>query len=140
MGTGSEINSEHPIVLYDGVCNFCNSSVNFIIKHERDSTLRFASLQSELGKQITGTNGGSDDFDSIVFYHQKNISKRSRAAFQIAEHLKYPWRMVLLFRILPTFFTDFFYNLVAKNRYKIFGRSDACQIPTPELRKRFLDV
>jgi predicted DCC family thiol-disulfide oxidoreductase YuxK len=139
MGANSEIDSLKFVVLYDGVCNFCNSSVNFIIKHERDIKLCFASLQSDFGRKILDENNlNTSEFDSIVFVDSGKIFVKSKAALKIAGHLKLPWRIAVIFEVLPSFFTDFCYDLVAKHRYQIFGRTDSCVIPSKELRTRFL--
>ena len=140
MGAATKIESLEKIVLYDGVCNFCNSSVKFILKHERSNELKFAALQSDIGREILEEHGEkSTDFDSIILMDEGRLFKKSRAAFRIAKHLKYPYAAFNVIGVLPAFFTDFFYDLVAKNRYKIFGRSDACMLPSPEMRMRFID-
>lgn len=141
MGSDSQINADQNIVLYDGVCNFCNSSVNFIIKNERQSELMFASLQSDFGQNLLRKyNEQTDDFESIIFISDAGVSKKSEAAFKIAGFLKPPWRWLGVFNVLPTFITDFFYSIVAKNRYAVFGKTETCSIPTPALRSRFLDL
>ena len=141
MGSDSQINTIQNIVLYDGVCNFCNSSVNFIISHERQSELMFASLQSDFGQSLLRKhNEETDDFESIIFIGDSGVSKKSEAAFKIASFLKPPWRWLGIFHVLPTFVTDFFYGIIAKNRYAIFGKTDTCTIPTPALKSRFLDL
>ena len=141
MGSDSQINANQSIVLYDGVCNFCNSSVNFIISHEKQSELMFASLQSAFGQNLLRQHDEqTDDFESIIFINDAGISKKSEAAFKIARFLKPPWAWLAAFKVLPNFITDFFYDVIAKNRYAIFGKMDTCTIPTPALRSRFLDV
>ena len=141
MGSDSQISTNQNIVLYDGVCNFCNSSVNFIISHERQSELMFASLQSDIGQNLLRKyNEQTDDFESIIFIGDSGVSKKSKAAFKIAGFLKPPWSWLAIFRILPSFVTDFFYGIIAKNRYAIFGKADSCNIPTPALKSRFLDL
>lgn len=140
MGADPEITPTEKVVLYDGVCNFCNSAVNFIIKHEKNNELKFAALQSNLAQKFLKQHDfKSLDFDSIMYTVGDNIYVKSRAAFEIAGHLKAPWHIVGILKFLPRFFTDFFYELIAKNRYIIFGKSDACIIPSPEIRSRFID-
>lgn len=140
MGANIEIAKIDNLVLYDGVCNFCNNSVNFIIKHEKDQELQFASLQSELGNAVLKRhNLNSQNFDSIVFVQRGQVFQKSKGALKIAGFLKAPLSWIKAFGILPVWFTDIFYDIIAKNRYKIFGKSDTCQIPSPELRSRFLD-
>jgi len=141
MGSDSQINANQKIVLYDGVCNFCNSSVNFIIRNERQSELMFASLQSDFGQNLLRKyNEKTDDFESIIFICDSGVSKKSKAAFKIAGFLKSPWRWLTVFSVLPTFITDYFYGIIAKNRYAIFGKTDTCSIPSPALKSRFLDL
>ncbi|MFT7035507.1 MAG: putative DCC family thiol-disulfide oxidoreductase YuxK [Cyclobacteriaceae bacterium] len=140
MGADSQIDSTDKVVFYDGVCNFCNSSVKFIIKHERNDELKFAALQSNLAQKfLTQHNLKLIDFDGIIYIVGDKLCVKSRAAFEIAGFLNAPWHFISIFKYLPKFITDFFYDLIAKNRYKIFGRSDTCIIPSPEIRKRFLD-
>jgi len=141
MGSDSQISTNQSIVLYDGICNFCNSSVNFIIRHERQSELKFASLQSAFGQNVLHSySEKTNDFESIVFIHNNVIFKKSKAVFEISKFLKPPWNWLAVFQVFPRFITDFFYDVIAKNRYAIFGKSDTCTIPTSALRSRFLDV
>ena len=140
MGADPEIGCNDKIVFYDGVCNFCNSSVKFIIKKERNDELKFAALQSDFAQKfLTQHDFKFIDFDSIIYSVGGKLYVKSRAAFEIAVFLKAPWYFVRIFKFLPEFITDFFYDLIAKNRYKIFGRSDTCIIPSPEIRSRFVD-
>ncbi|UXX78068.1 DCC1-like thiol-disulfide oxidoreductase family protein [Reichenbachiella carrageenanivorans] len=137
MDTNTQIN---PLVLYDGVCTFCNSSVNFILDHERNSSLHFAPLQSETGQAILKAHNLPLDYtDSLLYAVNGQLSTHAKAAFKIATYLKSPWRWVAGFGILPPFITNFFYNLVAKHRYKLMGQADACILPSPAVRGRFLD-
>jgi predicted DCC family thiol-disulfide oxidoreductase YuxK len=129
-----------PIVLFDGVCKFCNASVNFLIDHDRHSRLRFAALQSSAGQALLHRFGlRTDDFDTVVLVEGAHCSNRSTAALRIAGYLGGPWRLLAGFLLLPAFLRDPLYNLLAGNRYRWFGRLDACRVPTPELRARFLD-
>ena len=128
-----------PIVLFDGVCNLCNASVRFI--HERDpkGQMKFAALQSDAGREVLERFGlRTDDFDSIVLVEGDHYYTRSTAALRIAKRLRGLWPALYAFVIVPRFIRDFFYDVVAKNRYKWFGRQDQCMVPTPELRARFL--
>jgi predicted DCC family thiol-disulfide oxidoreductase YuxK len=136
---GAIASVENDLLLFDGVCNFCNSSVNFIIRHEQTASLKFASLQSDVGQQVLGDLGySSTDFDSLVLVKGGKAWKKSRAVFELCKNLRAPWRYVRVFRFLPAFLTDFFYDLIARNRYRLFGKSEACSIPSPELRARFV--
>ena len=130
----------YEIILFDGVCNFCNSSINFIIDHDPDKRFKFAPLQSDIGQEILHTfNKNTKDFDSVILLKNNTLYQKSEAALEITKHLSGFWKYLAVFRILPTSFLNFFYDIVAKNRYRIFGKSDSCRMPTPELRERFLE-
>lgn len=127
------------IVFFDGVCNLCNASVNFIIDRDEKAVFKFTSLQSEVGQKILMEhNLKQSDFDSIVLLKEGRILKKSDAALEIARNLDGFWKYFYVFSIIPKFIRDYVYDLVAKNRYRIFGKSDTCRIPTAELRERFL--
>jgi predicted DCC family thiol-disulfide oxidoreductase YuxK len=127
------------IILFDGVCNFCNSSINFIIDHDPDKHFKFAPLQSDLGQSILKQfNKNTDDFDSVILLKDNRLYQKSDAAVEITKHLSGAWKYLSFFGILPTFFLNFFYDIIAKNRYKIFGKTDTCRMPTAELKERFL--
>ena len=127
------------IVLFDGVCNFCNSSVNFIIRNDPRHRFKFAPLQSEAAQELLGKYGlNPTDLDSVVLIEKGQAFTRSTAALRIAKHLNGGWAWFSVFLVVPTSIRDFFYKLFAKNRYKLFGKTEACMMPTPELRIRFL--
>ncbi|MFT4092999.1 MAG: thiol-disulfide oxidoreductase DCC family protein [Niabella sp.] len=127
------------IILFDGVCNLCNGAVQFVIKRDRRHIFRFASLQSEAGKQLLAAFGLPEDhLKSFVYIDGEKVYTRSDAALKVAGALSYPSKLMAVFLIIPKFIRDFFYNIIAMNRYKWFGKTDACMIPTPELRQRFL--
>ena len=127
------------VILFDGVCNFCNSSVNLIIKKDKKNIFRFAPLQSEIGGQLT-KHYGIDPVktDSIVYIEDGKAYVKSTAALKIARHMKGMYSLLYGFIALPKFMRDPFYNLVAKNRYKWFGKKDSCMVPTPEIRQKFI--
>lgn len=128
-----------PILYFDGVCNLCSTSVQFVLDHERDSTLHFAPLQSSHAQEVLLPLGiDPADLDSVVLVENGVAFTRSTAIFEIAAHLKAPWSWVAVLRFLPRFFSDFCYRIVAVNRYRFFGKKDACMIPTPQLKARFL--
>lgn len=130
---------EYQIILFDGVCNFCNSSINFIIDHDPEKHFKFAPLQSDFGQKILRQfNKNTEDFDSVILLKNNQLYQKSAAALEITKHLSGFWKYLTIFRILPTFILNFFYDIVAKNRYRIFGKSDACRMPTPDLKERFL--
>ncbi len=127
------------IILFDGVCNFCDSSVNFIIDKDKKNIFKFAALQSDKGQEILDYfNLPKDDFDSFVFIENNKVYKKSSAALKIANKLGGLWKVSYPLIIIPSFIRDFFYSLIARNRYRLFGKKDACRIPTPEFKQKFL--
>ncbi len=137
--TATDLRS-NPVILFDGVCNFCNSSVNFIIDRDKNMIFRFASLQSEAGQQLLMEAGaGMEEFDSVVLVYEGRIHIKSSAAIKIASMLPFPWPIVSVFRIIPARLRDFVYDYIARNRYKWFGKRDACRIPDAETRARFIE-
>lgn len=141
MGAPGPIENHGPIIiLFDGVCNLCNGIVQFIIKRDPDAKFRFASLQSEFGKsQLVRFTLNPDSLHSIVVIDEGRAFERSDAALRIAKHLDGPWKTLTAFKILPRFIRDAFYNLIAAHRYRIFGKTDNCMIPSPDLASRFLE-
>ena len=131
---------KNPLILFDGVCNLCNSSINFVIDRDKDQRFRFASLQSDLGQAIIARYRGKLDLDSVVLYQNGQILEKSDAALAIASKLSGLWPMLGIFRIIPGPLRDVVYDWIAKNRYKWFGKKDSCRIPTPELKSLFLDA
>ena len=133
----------HPVVLFDGVCNLCSASVQWIIERDPGAAFRFASLQSEAGAALLEMHGLSlpagADPDSVLLVDETGVHEQSDAALRIARGLGRPWSLLWGLRFVPRFVRDGLYRLVARNRYRWFGRKDACWLPTPELRSRFLD-
>lgn len=126
------------ILLFDGVCNFCNASINFVIDHDVERRFRFASLQSDIGQRILTENRRSvSDFDTVLLVREGKVYEKSTAALEIARYLR-GWSWLYVFRFIPRFIRDAVYNLIAKNRYRIFGKSESCRIPTPEERSLFI--
>jgi predicted DCC family thiol-disulfide oxidoreductase YuxK len=129
-----------PIVLFDGVCKFCNASVNFLIDHDPAARIRFAALQSRAGQDLLRKFGlKTTDFDTLVLVEGGRVSTRSTAALRAASYLGAPWRFGSALLLLPSFLRDPLYNALARNRYRWFGTLDACRVPTPEIRARFLE-
>lgn len=126
------------IILFDGSCNFCDQSVQFIIKRDPKGVFKFASLQSDIGKELLNKYKIPEDIDSIVLIEGKEFYVKSLAALRISLKLRGLWKMSYVFVIIPKNIRDFFYDFVAKNRYKWFGTKDTCMIPNLEERKRFL--
>ncbi len=126
------------IVLFDGVCNFCNDAVNFIIRRDVEGQFKFAPLQSETGQELRQKYAIKPDVDSIVLIEDGMAFTHSTAALRIAKRLGGILSLAYVFMILPLFIRDFFYRAFAKNRYRLFGKKEVCMIPTPEVRERFL--
>ncbi len=135
---------EAPTLLFDGVCNLCSRTVQFIVDHERAPTIRFCSIQSEAGRALLEKHGRLDvvanaDPDTMVFVEDGRAYDRSTGALKIAKHLRAPWRFGSVALVLPRFLRDLGYRFIAKNRYRWFGKTDSCLVPTKALRARFLD-
>ena len=127
------------VVVFDGVCNLCNRSVRFILRHEAEPQIQFAPLQSPAGARLLRQHDFSvDDLRTFVLVSGERAYVRSDAAIRIARHLKGGWKFLGLLRIVPRPLRDWAYDVVARNRYRWFGRTDTCMVPTPELRSRFL--
>ncbi|RZL16397.1 MAG: thiol-disulfide oxidoreductase DCC family protein [Pedobacter sp.] len=132
--------NQSPIVFFDGVCNLCNSSVQFIIKHDPEAIFKFSTLQGDFAKEALKDHPiDTHVLDSTILLENGKIYTRSSAALQIAKQLNGGWPLLFGFYIVPKFIRDFFYNIVAKNRYKIWGKQESCWIPTPELKSRFIN-
>lgn len=129
------------IVLFDGVCNFCNDTVRFIMKRDKNDLYRYASLQSELGQYLLDSRGiDTNKIDSIVLF-QPGIAYyiKSDAALQIAKNLNGLYPVLSLFIHVPSWFRNIFYDIIARNRYKWFGKKEACPIPSSQEKDKFLD-
>ena len=126
-------------ILFDGVCNFCNASINFMIDKDIKGIFKFAALQSEVGQELLKKfRLKTSDFDSIVAIEGDKVYQKSDAALEIARKMDGIWKIFYAFKIIPAFLRNPIYDLIARNRYRFFGRTDACRIPTPELKARFL--
>jgi predicted DCC family thiol-disulfide oxidoreductase YuxK len=135
----NQLKTGNKIVLFDGVCNLCNSSVQFIIKKDKKKQFRFASLQGNFGQEFLKKNSlPADNFNSFILLEDEKVYSRSTGALRMLKHLGGAWSILYGFIILPKFIRDGVYNWVARNRYKWFGKQDVCMIPTPELKERFL--
>lgn len=127
------------IVLFDGVCNLCEKSVQFILKHDQSNEIYFAPLQSTIGIELLKKYGLPNQLDGVVYIINNKAYIKSAAAFQLLKAFGWQWQGLRLFSILPIFITDFFYDIIANNRYKWFGKKDACMLPTKEMKQRFLE-
>lgn len=128
------------IILFDGVCNLCNSSVQFVIKRDKNDTFRFSALQSSVGQKLIKERGiDTNKIDSIILIEpQIAYYTKSDAALKIAKSLSGGWPLLGIFMGLPKGFRDTVYDWVARNRYQWFGRKDSCMVPTEELKEKFL--
>jgi len=127
------------IILFDGVCNFCNGSVNFIIEHDPQKYFKFAPLQSEVGEKLLKEHGVDKiETDSVVLIEDEKVYTHTTAALRIARRLSGYWSWFYGFIVVPSVIRDIFYKIFAKYRYQMFGKQDACMLPTPEMRERFL--
>ncbi len=130
-----------PVIIYDGVCHLCNATVNFIIRHERESVLKFSPNQSDFAKDLLAQAGmPAIDPDSIIFVNCGEVFICSDAVIRIAPHLKWPWSMARFMVILPRRLRDWLYRIVADNRYRLFGKADACIMPDKSIKGRFIGL
>ena len=130
---------DEPIILFDGVCNFCNGAVNFIIRQDKKGVFKFAPLQSNKGQELAEKHSlPKTNFDSFILIENGKVYKRSTAGLKLCNKLPWYWKWTQVFWIIPKFLRDAVYDFVAKNRYKWFGKKETCMIPTPEVRSRFL--
>lgn len=137
-GGSSGVLPDH-LLLFDGVCNLCNGLVQFIIRHDRDGRFRFASLQGTTGQQFLRTHGlDRASLDSLVYWRKGKVLIRSTAALNVARDLGGVWAAAHVFILVPRFIRDAAYDLVARKRYRWFGKQGTCMVPAPELRERFL--
>ncbi len=130
-----------PVILFDGFCNLCNASVQFVIRRDRRGRFKFAALQSEAGQAMVREAGGGEvTLDSVLLIADGKIYQRSAAALRIARRLDGCWPVLFVFIIIPPPLRDFIYNWIARNRYRWFGRREECMVPTKELNERFVDT
>ena len=130
--------SKHKVILFDGVCNLCNSFVNFVIRNDKKEVFKFAPIQSNFGEiALKKHRINSKDTDSIILIDEDNYYIKSTAALYIAKELSGAYPLLFCFMIVPKFIRNWIYDLVAKNRYKWFGKKVSCMIPTPELKNKF---
>ncbi|HEV3200166.1 MAG TPA: thiol-disulfide oxidoreductase DCC family protein [Bryobacteraceae bacterium] len=131
--------TDHPVVLFDGVCNLCNRSVQFIIAHDPSARFRFAPLDSAAARSLIDEAAPRGPLpDSIVLMERRRTYTRSAAALRIARRLRFPWPLLYAFIVVPRPLRDIVYDFIARHRYRWFGKRDTCMVPTPELRARFL--
>jgi len=136
----NKILKDQPIILFDGVCNLCSGVVLFAIKRDPERIFKYAPLQSEAGQSLLRHFGlPMNDLNSFILVEGNKYYQKSTAVLRIAKRIKGLWPILYSFIIVPEPIRDFIYDIVAKNRYKWFGRKDECLIPTPDIRSRFLE-
>jgi predicted DCC family thiol-disulfide oxidoreductase YuxK len=128
------------IILFDGVCNLCNKSVQRVLKNDTKNLFKFAALQSNVGQELLKKfNLPTESFGSFVLLQNDKVYLKSTAALTVAKQLSGPIKLLYAFIIVPLFIRDFVYNIIAKNRYKWFGRQATCMVPTAEIKAKFLN-
>jgi len=131
---------EHPVLLFDGTCNLCNGTIQFLIPRDPDAKLRFAPLQSALGTAVQAATGlSTDDLETVVLVENGKAYTKSDAAIRVAEHLGGIYRLLSLGRVVPRGLRDRLYDVVAANRYDWFGKKDQCMIPDDDVSDRFIE-
>ena len=129
----------NPVIFFDGVCNLCTGSVQFIIKHDPKHYFRFASLQGDIGQQLLEKfNLPTAEFGSFILFEEGKVYTKSSAALRVTKKLNGLWPGLYAFMITPLFIRNTVYTVIARNRYKWFGKKEECWIPTPELQKLFI--
>lgn len=126
------------LILFDGECNFCDRSVQFIIKRDPKAYFKFSSIQSEIGQSLRKRNNIPQQIDSLVLIDDNKWYCKSSAVLRVCRNLSGLWKICVFFLIVPRPIRDFFYEIIAKNRYKWFGKKDSCMLPASEIRDRFL--
>ena len=127
------------IILFDGVCNYCNDKINFIIKNDKQDVFRFVALQSETGQKIIKHLGIDSSIDSIILYEPGYAYFiKSEAVFRIIKHLSSAVKLLLIFNFIPTSIKNIFYDIIARNRYNWYGKKDSCMLPTEDVKSKFI--
>ncbi len=128
--------NEKSIIFFDGVCGLCNGFIDFIIRRDKQNIFKMASLQGNYAKEHLKAH---HDLKTVVFSHRGKLFVKSEAVLQIFSLMSFPWNLLIIFRIFPRFMRDYFYDIVAKNRYEIFGKRDTCRLPNEKEKEYFLD-
>ncbi|RYG73354.1 thiol-disulfide oxidoreductase DCC family protein [Lentibacillus lipolyticus] len=127
------------IILFDGECNFCDHSIQFIIKKDKKAIFKFAAIQSDAGQKIIRNFNVPDSINSLILIKNNKCYFKSSAVLRICKKLTGVWKIFYCLLIIPKWLRDYVYGIVAKNRYKWFGKKDSCMLPSPEIRNRFLE-
>ncbi|QEC58503.1 thiol-disulfide oxidoreductase DCC family protein [Flavisolibacter ginsenosidimutans] len=129
----------YPVILFDGVCNFCNAGINFIMRQDKNKVFRFAALQSEAGQKLLAQyNLPRKEFESFVLIDEGKVYQKSSAGLKVYGKLPWYWKWTQVFWLAPKFIRNVVYDFIAKNRYRWFGKKEQCMIPMQEVRNRFL--
>lgn len=128
-----------PVLLFDGVCNLCHASVRFVLDRDPAGTFRFASLQSDAARRLLAPHGRAPTLDGVVLIEDGRVYTESTAALRVARRLHGGWKLLYALVVMPRFVRDAAYRLVARHRYRLFGRQDACRLPRPGEAQRFLE-
>ncbi len=134
----SSWSADNPLILFDGVCNLCNATVQFVIKFDRQKRFRFASLQSRTGSRLAA-DSGDVSLNSVLLIHNGQVYRQSDAALRILKLLGGWWSFAFVFIILPVSFRNFVYDFIGKRRYRWFGKKEECWVPDESLKRRFID-
>jgi predicted DCC family thiol-disulfide oxidoreductase YuxK len=129
--------NENKVIFFDGVCGLCNGFVDFILRVDTKSLFKFSPLQSEYARSCLKANYTSD-LKTVVLLKEDRIFTKSAAVFEVFNSLGGGWKVISIFKFLPSNFTNYFYDIIASNRYNIFGKKETCRIPTPDERSRFI--
>ena len=128
-----------PLLIFDGVCNLCNSSVAFIIRHDEKKRIRFSPSQSEFSKKLLAQKNITSFYSSsVILFHNNKFYTKSSAVLHIAKLMGWPFKILFIFIVIPYPIRDFIYKMIARNRYKWFGKKDKCMVPSEEVRERFV--
>ncbi|MCZ4222066.1 thiol-disulfide oxidoreductase DCC family protein [Pedobacter rhodius] len=132
--------AHNPIIFFDGVCNLCNTSVQFVIKHDKANLFSFSALQGNYAKKVLpGFNVDFDKINSILLIENNKLYTKSSAALRVAKKLNGLLPILYVFILVPKFIRDWIYDIIAKNRYKWWGKQESCWVPTPDLKSKFYD-
>lgn len=135
-----DINTPSHLIIFDGVCNFCNASINFIIQRDPNAVFTFTHVQSDIGTRLLRKLGiDPNDPNTFVLIKHGEVYLKSNAALEISKNLNAGWPMIAYFRLIPTIIRDSIYGLFARNRYRIMGKRDHCMVPSADFKARFID-
>ena len=135
----NSVSDVHGIILYDGVCNLCDASVRFVIKHDKKDKFRFAPLQSEAGIRYAKEYDITPDYSTFYLIDSGQVHRKSEAWMKILSELSVPFSLLAIFRFVPRSIRDWVYDRIGNSRYRIFGRKDQCPVPDPDLMYKFME-